>query len=256
MKQNKDRWWQSFYDDTPFDLYLERKDPVELQATIAFLLEKLGIGPGSSVFDQCCGIGSVSIPLAQRGIQVFGVDGCRKYVERARAESRLVGVLSSYRTGDAFKYCTPVACDAAFNWYTSFGYSESDDQNIRMFRRAHQSLKPNGMYAVDYPNMVSLLKNFKPSIVSRLQGDDGEIMLVRESRINLERGLLQQHWTFVMPDGRRLVHDTNLRIYLPHQLTEMLSRSGFTDVQFFGGLNGEALTVDSPRCLVLARRAK
>jgi hypothetical protein len=65
---------------------------------------------------------------------------------------------------------------------------------------------------------------------------------------------LAQRWTFVAPDGRRTVRRTAVRLYLPHTLAEMLERSGFADVTFHGGVRGEALALDSPRCILVARR--
>ena len=47
---------------------------------------------------------------------------------------------------------------------------------------------------------------------------------------------------------------SSLRLYLPHQIREMLERSGFQEVRFAGGLRGEQLTIDSPRLLCLATR--
>ncbi len=63
----QDAWWQSFYEDTPFELYLARTDAAELEETIAFLRDKLKLVAGATIFDQCCGLGGMSIPLAKLG---------------------------------------------------------------------------------------------------------------------------------------------------------------------------------------------
>ena len=43
MFNTNNNWWKAFYDDTPFEGYLERHDPAELKETIAFLTEKLSL---------------------------------------------------------------------------------------------------------------------------------------------------------------------------------------------------------------------
>jgi 2-polyprenyl-3-methyl-5-hydroxy-6-metoxy-1,4-benzoquinol methylase len=81
-------WWTTLYDDTLADMLLVRRNAEELRTTIAFLGEQLGLRPGAVVFDQCCGIGSLSNPLAEAGARVVGVDQCAAYVERARRGAR------------------------------------------------------------------------------------------------------------------------------------------------------------------------
>jgi hypothetical protein len=76
-------------------------------------------------------------------------------------------------------------------------------------------------------------------------------VLLRESRVDLAAGALVQAWTFLLPDGRRVVRHSSVRLYLPHVLGEMMRAAGFVDVAYHGGLGGEALELDSPRCVVV-----
>lgn len=56
------------------------------------------------------------------------------------------------------------------------------------------------------------------------------------------------------PDGGRVVRHSALRLYLPHDLAAMLELSGFDEIAFHGGVRGETLSPDSPRCIAVARR--
>ena len=56
-------WWQALYDDIVAELFLVRQDARQTAATAEFLTRALGLGPGSAVFDQCCGTGTVSLPI-------------------------------------------------------------------------------------------------------------------------------------------------------------------------------------------------
>ena len=93
-------WWQSFYDDTPFELYMVRSNEAELEESIAFLREKLHLTTGATIFDQCCGFGAMSIPLAERGFRMFGADLCKKYIAMAKqAVASKSGKTKSGKTG-------------------------------------------------------------------------------------------------------------------------------------------------------------
>lgn len=249
-----ENWWQAFYDETPFELFLERSDSDAMQVTVEFLFEKLGLAANALVFDQCCGKGSVSIPLAERGVSVIGVDLCGKYIESAQKSANEKGLKCRFEKADAFLFKTEAQCDAAVNWWTSFGYSEDDERNKEMLRRVFQSLKPGGKFALDYPNIARVLKKGSGSEVRRYAEEGGEVMIVRETTLNLVRGLRQQLWTFIMPDGSTLVHDTLIKMYLPVTIVEMLEDVGFDAIEVFGSVFGDALTESSERSIFVSRR--
>lgn len=251
---DSDDWWASFYNDTLADMFLVRADALQLEKTIAFLTKRLEIREGSSVFDQCCGIGSLSVPLAERGMKVAGVDFCQPYIRRGQEAIARRGLQCDLRHGDAFEFLPDHPCDAAFNWYSSFAYDEDDRRNARMLGRAFDALKSGGRFALDFPNVPGVLRGFMPAMLRRHGSAEGEVLLVRESTIDLPRGMLRQEWTYVLPGGRRITTRSSVKLYMPHALAEMLRSCGFVDVQFCGSVGGEELSLDSPRCICVARR--
>ncbi len=261
-------WWQFLYDETLADLFLARTDPAELQSTLDLLWDRLGLSPGAIVFDQCCGIGTLAIPLSLRGVRVIGVDQCGPYIERARREAVQAGAAGTtceFHQGDAFRFLPDRPCDAALNWRTGFGNAPDDEQNLLMLRCAFAALRPGGAFALDFQNVSGVLRGFKECMVCRgtvkrpgphdSQDDShGQVVLLRESSVDLGRGLLLQTWTYFLPCGERRVRHSAVRLYLPHVLGQMLHRCGFRDIQFFGDVSGAPLHLDSPRCIVVSRR--
>jgi 2-polyprenyl-3-methyl-5-hydroxy-6-metoxy-1,4-benzoquinol methylase len=245
-------WWQTLYDAIVADLVLVRKDQPELQATVAFLTDRLHLLAGTSLFDQCCGIGSLALPLARAGVLVRGVDQAAGYIERARRQAQAEGLPCQFHVGDAFDFQPDQAVDAVLNWGTSFGNAD-DQRNLQMLRRAFQALRPGGRFALDYQNVPRLLRHFQPFLVHQ-SDKPGQTLIVRESTLDLAGGSLRQRWLFVLPDGNRQVRHSAVRLYLPHHLAGMLQQCGFADITFHGGVRGEPLGLDSPRCIVIARR--
>jgi SAM-dependent methyltransferase len=248
------KWWQSFYDDTPFHLYLERHDPVELEATLNFLTNVLQLGPGDRVFDQCCGMGSVSIPLAKRGYQMVGVDLCKGFIARANRDTEVGALPAEFFVGDAFTFVPGEPCDAAFNWYTSFGYSARDSENMRMLQRAFESLKPGSWFALDFPNAPLIRNNFQASMERRLETPEGEIIITRDCELDEDTGIMKQVWHWALPDGRKIDSESTLRLYTPGQLVRLFERAGFTNIKLYGNLEGDPRSDKSPRCICVGRR--
>jgi cyclopropane fatty-acyl-phospholipid synthase-like methyltransferase len=254
MNPTEQPWWQAFFDDVYADMVLARTNDPIVPATVDFLMRRLHLKPGDVVFDQCCGVGGLSLPLARRGLKVIGVDQSAAYVRRATEAAHAEGLDCAFHVGDAFEFVPSVPCAATLNWATSFGYLADDQRNARMFRRAFESLAPGCSFALETINLPFLLRRFQASLVQRYTTQAGEWLLLRETCIDLARGMTLTDWTFLAPDGRRTLRQTETRMYLPHVLGEMLRSSGFGEVEYFGSIQGEPLGIDSPRCICVGRK--
>jgi SAM-dependent methyltransferase len=248
-------WWEELYDDLLARVLLERPSDEEIEETARFLVRVLEIDTGARVLDQCCGIGRLAAAVASLGAGVIAVDQALPYVERARALARERAVAVAVHHGDAFEFIACPACHAGYNWWTGFGYAASDAENARMIERARDSLRPGARFALDVPNAPGLVRGFLPSTVDRVPVEGGELVLVRESTLDLARSVLEKRWSYFLPDGKRVERRSALRLYYPHELADMFERTGFEDVKLLGSIRGEPLAVESPRCIVLARRA-
>lgn len=195
-------WWTTFYEELPLESFMERGKTAELDQTLAFLFDKLALHPGMTVFDQCCGTGEVSVPLARRGISIVGVDLCQKFIKLATERALTSDLPCQYFCGDAFTFVPEEYCDAAFNWWTSFGYAQDDATNKMMLERAYQALKPGGLFALDYPNLTGIARSFQARSYKFHQTQYGGAVVIRETKINLLKGLREQLWTYLLPNGR------------------------------------------------------
>src|SRR5690242_1224968 len=108
-------WWPSFFDDEYASYGLSATDPMVIGRTLDFLIEALELKPGMRVFDQCCGIGRISMPLAERGMSIIGVDQSRSYINKASQQASARGLPCQFSVGDAFEFIANPVCDAAIN---------------------------------------------------------------------------------------------------------------------------------------------
>jgi SAM-dependent methyltransferase len=249
-------WWDSFFDDLYADIGLAH---TSVEATVARanlldrLVAKLHVSPGDTVFDQCCGIGRLALPLAERGMHVIGVDQAASYIARANAEAARRKLPCEFHVGDAFEFVAPRPCDAAFNWFTSFGYDQDDAVNARMLHRAFDSLRPGGWFGLDLLCLPRVLREFREAAVSRHAVAGGELLMLQEPRIDFLTGMIRSDWTFFHPDGTRHTRRVENRAYMPVDLIAMFTRAGFVDIDVCGADN-EPFDRMSRRLVVYGRR--
>jgi SAM-dependent methyltransferase len=247
-------WWMSLYDDLFGEFFLDRRDPDEAERAVDFLLRVARLREGDAVFDQGAGNGRLMVPMLQRGLRVHGVDANPHYVEQARTACAGFGARASVSCGDMATEGPPFVVDAVVSWWTTLGYWEHDDDNLRPLVRAFAALRPGGTFVLDTMNVAQLLGAVRALETDTFTRGDDTVTLVRESVVDLAAGVLRKTWTWTLPDGRRLVHPSAVRLYLAHEWARLLKSAGFVDVEFFGDEPGAVLSLASARCRIVARR--
>lgn len=247
-------WWLDFYEELTARFILTRTDPVAERRLGEFLVRELRLRPGDAVFDQGCGTGEVSLLLGRLGHRVIGVDACEPYILQAQRAAAAEGLPCGFFVGDAAEFVVPQPCRGAVNWWTSFGHAPTRDDNLRLLRRVFESLENGGRFLLEFPNALCIHKHFSPVLVQRYAAPEGEYVLLRECRFEPAAGLMHQDWTWIRPDGTRRTRSGVLRLFTPAELTDMLHETGFRGIDVSAGPDAGPLTLDSPRCLLVAEK--
>lgn len=252
MKESTaENWCADFFDEAFADQYLERA-PEHIEAAVGFLSRHLALRPGDRIFDQCCGVGNVSHALSRLGHHVTGVDLIPAYIARAQATARAGNLSCDFYAHDARRFTTPAPCDAAFNWWTSFGYFEDDAENRHMLARAADSLKSGGRFVLDYMNRDERVASFGAEDTIVAETPHGRW----ESVYDRARDMIIKSWYYRDGRGREVEKKgSGAKLYSAAQLEKLLVEAGFADIGFCGDWQGGPLTAASPRCIAIARKA-
>lgn len=241
-------WWDDFYNLQTADLFL-RRDAKASERLTNFLEQQLEIEAGQTLFDQCCGIGTVSLPFAAKGVKVIGVDISEPFITEAKRLSEEVENAEFYQD-DAFTFLPKGTCHAAINWYGSFGYADEDAQNKQMFERAYEALVSGGKFAVDFMNTYGILANFQAEMIK----EKGTFKIVRNCTLDYTKGRIEQDWNYYKNGQYLETKHSSVKLYLPHHIQTMLEDCGFGDVQLFGDIAGNSLDRNSPRCILIGTK--
>jgi hypothetical protein len=186
--------------------------------------------------------------LAKKGMRTFGIDQSKDYIAKARKTD----LPCSFRVVDAFAFVSPEKCNAAINWWTSFGFLPDDRENIKMLRCAYRSLKPGGWFAIEYSNATCDIKNAKKHIHYK----KGDISFSRVYKLDKKRGMRGSTWVYRYRDGKTIKKYGETRLYTPKDMVSLLQDCGFMDFKVIADINGRPLTKNSPRFICLARKPK
>ncbi|MEU6501153.1 methyltransferase domain-containing protein [Streptomyces californicus] len=210
----------------------------------------LDFPPGTRVLDLCCGPGLFVVPLAARGYEVTGVDLSPSMLERARAACDAAGAKARLERADMLTYREPEAFDVVLNVFTSFGYFEAAEDNLRVLRNARESLAPGGRLLVDVMGKEVLAGWIgRPKAVDL---PDGSYVVQRDTVLDSWRRL-RTDWTLVRGTTARTASITSW-LYSAAELHALFEEAGFTDVECFGGFDASGYDQESDRLVVRGRR--
>ncbi|NNC50529.1 MAG: class I SAM-dependent methyltransferase [Flaviramulus sp.] len=173
MTDNTTKWFTSWF-DTPFyhTLYKDR-DATEAQTFMDTLTGYLNIPEGGTVLDLACGKGRHARYLNKIGYDVTGADLSENSIAFAKQ-------FENHRLHFAVHdMCKPFGkqFDAVFNLFTSFGYFEHDDDNLKTIKAIKANLNELGFGVIDFMNADFVIANLVPEEIKKV--DDIEFHLKR-----------------------------------------------------------------------------
>lgn len=215
----------------------------------------LNLEARSRVLDLGCGAGRRTLELARRGHRVLGVDPDEKALAAARLAAKSERLNVHFMKQDLGELSYRAEFDAIVCFDGAFGRGESDRDDLRALECARKGLKPGGRILIDVVNKERLMRHFEPHTWEHGEEGKGAVVLDQVS-FDFEKGRLHDKRTIVAGDGKRSPAYLSLRIYALTELIAQCERAGLKYRQAWGGFDGTAYGMDSPRLIVLAERSR
>jgi SAM-dependent methyltransferase len=215
------------------------------------IIELLGVHSGAKLLDVCCGIGRHTFELARRGFLLTGIDRTRPYIERAREQARREGLTIEFIHDDAKALrCAPVF-DGALDMFTSFGYFDSEADDVKVASNVCRALRPGAKFLVDLEGRELIARDFRPR--EWFRHDDGSLGLQEKTVCDgWER--LNTRWILIR-DGKIVKESVvSSRIYSGSEMRRLLIAAGFSSVVLFGNLQGAPYDNYANRLIAVAAK--
>jgi SAM-dependent methyltransferase len=184
-------------------------------------------------------------------MRVTGVDRTRFHLDLARERMRTAGVSVELVEGDVRDFRRAASYDLALSMFTSFGYFESRDDDLRVLRNVRESLRPGGVFVVDVMGKEWLARHFERTRSRSLP--DGSVLIDRNTVVDDWTAVQSQ--TILLREGWSRTLRVRLTVYSGQELRDRLLQAGFATVRLHGGLDGTPYDLDATRLVAVARAA-
>jgi SAM-dependent methyltransferase len=239
-------WFASWFDSPYYPMLYRHRDEAEALEALTNLHNHLALPKNAPVLDLCCGQGRHSRTLHKLGCDVVGIDLSVSAIAHARS---LAQTGQRFDVQDMRSFALPEKFEVVFNLFTSFGYFDSDAENLRVLQRIAAHLHPNGTLVIDYLNSVPLLNHQKQYAEQTIEGV--QFRTVK----SIEGDSVVKHIE-VVDHGEVYTFTERVQLITLDGFSSMLQTSGFTLEKVFGNYQLEEYRPEeSPRCLIIARKS-
>lgn len=220
-------WFQAAF-GALYPIVYAHRDDASAEGEARFAAEALGMARGQAVLDLACGDGRHLAALALRGLRAFGVDLSSVLLGRARSR----GLAVARADLRALPFLSG-AFDHATCFFTSFGYFDTDEENVRVLREAARVLRPGGRFLLDVPDRAELERSLVPSSDFQREG-----FRMRCERV-IEGSRVRKKVSIANARGEEVARFVeSVRVYALPELRAILDGAGFRVFREAGGFGG------------------
>jgi SAM-dependent methyltransferase len=230
-------WYKEWFGEEYLELYSHRDDS-EAEAHAEFVEAHLGgdVKP-RAVLDLACGAGRHTAALRRRGYRTLGLDLSLTLLARMRSRGlpRVAGDMRRlpFQAG---------SFDWVLNFFTSFGYFETERENFRVLEEIVRVLIPG-------PALASL----EPREIQEREGLRAEIERWYDPAVQRLNKRIAVQSTASTGDHHRTYMES-VRLYQPEEVTIGLRWAGLEVDNLYGNFQGDPYERDSERLILLGHK--
>ncbi len=239
-------WFEEWFDTPYYHILYNNRDYKEAESFILALTKELNLPEKAKVVDLACGKGRHSVFLNKLGFDVLGLDLSQQSIA---FDKKFENPNLKFEVHDMRNALPITDADAVFNLFTSFGYFETEEEDLNVFRSVNQGLKSGGLFVLDYLNR-EFVENGIVDSYNEIRDD-----LTFHIHKEIKNNYIVKEINFQDQDGVERQYFERVKLHTSEKIKEYAEKSGFERVKIWGDyqLNGFDVHT-SPRCITLFRK--
>ncbi|MEY3739299.1 MAG: hypothetical protein RL544_2077 [Bacteroidota bacterium] len=245
---SKKGWFTDWFNSSYYHALYQHRDDTEALQFIHNLLAYLKPIPHAKMLDIACGKGRHSKALFDAGFDVVGIDLSPASINAASSMKTNGLTFSCHDMRETFRNNY---FDYAFNFFTSFGYFNSDEEHQLAIQAMSNNLKEGGTLVIDYLNVGIVDPTLDLATETKIDGFHFQIKkwqdpLFLYKEIKVVDALTQEELG---------IFEEKVRKYTLHDFMDFMQKAGLTIVATFGNYQlGPFNPENADRLIIVAQK--
>jgi cyclopropane fatty-acyl-phospholipid synthase-like methyltransferase len=243
---NSTDWFETWFDTSYYHTLYKHRDNREAERFISNLLEHLNLPRGTRCLDLACGKGRHSLFLNKKGLDVLGLDLSANSIESAKS---MENSSLKFDVHDMREVYNGKKFGAIFNLFTSFGYFDSNQDNLKVLQSVHEMLQEDGVFVIDFMNAKRTIDKLVESEQKEIDGINFNI------KRSFDGSHIHKNIQF-LDDNQKFEYNERVQALFKEDFENLLEKSGFKIVVLFGDFELNPFDeMNSKRLIIIAEKA-
>ena len=245
---SKKGWFTDWFNSSYYHALYQHRDDTEALQFIHNLLAYLKPMPHAKMLDIACGKGRHSKALFDAGFDVVGIDLSPASINAASSMKTNGLTFSCHDMRETFRNNY---FDYAFNFFTSFGYFNSDEEHQLAIQAMSNNLKEGGTLVIDYLNVSIVDSTLDLATETKIDGFHFQIKkwqdpLFLYKEIKVVDALTQEELG---------IFEEKVSKYTLHDFMDFMQKAGLTIVATFGNYQLDPFNPENAdRLIIVAQK--
>ncbi|MHC1605716.1 MAG: class I SAM-dependent methyltransferase [Candidatus Methanofastidiosia archaeon] len=211
---------------------------------------------GGPVLELACGTGRITIPLAEKGIDITGLDVSEPMLIHAKRKAAAKNVGIEWINADCRSFKLDKKFKLIFFPFNSIAHLHDMESIEACFSRVREHLTAGGRFIIDIfnPRLGLLTRDpAKRYPVAEYPDPDGrgKITITENNIYDAANQINKIKWHYRIGEDKEVVVELNMRIFFPKELDALLLYNGFTIEAKFGDYDETLFESTSPKQLII-----
>jgi len=225
---------------------------------IPFYLKQAELS-GGPVLELGCGTGRITIPMAEAGFTMTGLDLSAPMLDQARRKASEKGLNITWVEADCRDFSLGSTFGTIIFPYNGIAHIHDRESHEALLARVREHLKVDGHFVVDWfnPALEILLRGGNQRIPCYEYDDPdgrGKVIITETNFYDRATQINHVKWFYKIGDMPEEVRMLNMRILFPQEFDYLLHYNGFEVVAKYGDHEESPFESGSRHQLVVCRK--
>ena len=193
------------------------------------------------ILELCCGTGRLTLPIAQDGYNICGVDITPSMLEKAKTKAIESGLDIDFIEADIRTLNLPNSYDLIFIPFNSIHHLYKNEDLFKALKSVKKHLKNDGIFLLDCfnPNLQFIVESEnKQKVIAQYTTNDGRNIVIKE-RMHYENSsqINRIEWHYEINGKFDSIQNLDMRLFFPQELNAYIASAGFKIIHKFGSFD-------------------
>jgi SAM-dependent methyltransferase len=237
-------WFDTWFNTPYYHLLYKNRNTDEAEFFLKNLLNHLKASKDDKFLDIACGKGRHAIFINKMGFDIEGIDLSNESIEHANefANDKL-----KFKVHDMRSFYKKDEFDIILNLFTSFGYFDNSEDNLKAIQAMSDNLKKGGKLILDFMNAKKVISN----LVSN------ELKTVEHIDFTIERSYKNGYIfkDIFFTDKEDYQFQEKVQALTLSDFIDLFEKSGLKIINLWGDYSlNDFNAIHSPRLIILAEK--